>query len=175
MIRGFLGSELIALEVCCKCLVSTSKVLNIGTTTRFVHLQRCCTDANDSTCYAFSSNNRTMLGWSEILRVVGSTTMLLFTHHMWAFNEPPMVGVDKDKPCSQVGDTNYAFLQTCWVQVLETQTMHFFKTCWVQVLDCCLSSQAHFLFAMLHNNGPRFTVIDCLHAWAVLPTNVHLV
>jgi hypothetical protein len=57
MTRGFLGSELTASEVCCKRLASAGKVLDAGTTARFVDLWRCCTDADDSAGYAFSSNN----------------------------------------------------------------------------------------------------------------------
>jgi hypothetical protein len=52
-----------------------------------------------------------MLGRSEILHVAGWATMLLVGHQMWASSEPPMVAVDKDKPCSQVGDVDYAFLR----------------------------------------------------------------
>jgi hypothetical protein len=87
------------------------KVLDASTTAWFVDLWRCCTDANDSASYVFSSNNWTMLGQSEILHVAGWATMLLLGHHMWASSEPPMVTVDKDKPCSWVGDVDYAFFR----------------------------------------------------------------
>jgi hypothetical protein len=61
--------------------------------------------------------------------------MLLLGHHMCASNEPPMVAVDKDKPCFRLRNTNYEFL-------------------WALLGTSYLSSQAHLLFAMFHNNGP---------------------
>jgi hypothetical protein len=167
MIRGFLGSKLTASEVCCNRLVSASKVLDTSTTAWFVDLRCCCMDADDSVGYAFSSNNWTMLGRSHILRVAGWATMLLLAHHMWASNEPPMVGVDKDKPCSQIGDTDYAFSSGLDGYKCSTIACRPKHTCYVQ----CFTTMGHDLRSSIALVSSHGIANKCPFSLNLLPHN----